>query len=166
MRWPGVIPEGAICNKLSATLDILPTLASITGAPLPDQRIDGVNILPLLKGEPEANPRDHFYYYYQTNSLEAVRKDHWKLVFPHEYRTYEGIMPANDGWPGKYVFKKTGLELYDLRRDPGEHYDVKDLYPEVVEELQALGDIARADLGDDLTSREGSNRRQPQSLRP
>ena len=68
MRWPGVIPEGEICNKLASSIDIFPTLAEITGASLPENKIDGVSILPfflviklLLRGM-------NFYYYYQPNS--------------------------------------------------------------------------------------------------
>ena len=61
MRWPGVIPAGDICNKLSSSIDILPTLAAITGSPLPEKKIDGVNILPLMLGEKDANPRHEFY---------------------------------------------------------------------------------------------------------
>jgi arylsulfatase len=51
MKWPGKIPEGTICNKLSGTIDVLPTIAAITGAKLPDHIIDGVNILSLMKGD-------------------------------------------------------------------------------------------------------------------
>jgi len=161
IRWPGVVPEGVICNKLSSTIDILPTLAKITGAKLPDHKIDGVNILPLWEGVPDANPRDHFLYYYQRNSLEAVRKGHWKLVLPHSYRSYVGVLPGNDGFPGPYAHDSTGLALYDLRRDPGEHYDVKELYPEVVEDIMPIVEAAREDLGDDLTKHKGKNRRPP-----
>jgi len=161
IRWPGVVPNGVICNKLSSTIDILPTLAEITGAKLPDHKIDGVNILPLWKGVADANPRDHFLYYYRRNSLEAVRKGHWKLVLPHSYRSYVGVLPGNDGFPGPYAHDSTGLALYDLRRDPGEHYDVKELYPEVVEEIMPIVEAAREDLGDDLTKHEGKNRRPP-----
>jgi arylsulfatase len=160
MKWPGNIPEGQICNKISATLDILPTLAEITGASLPAHKIDGISILPLLKGDKNANPRDHLYFYYHQNSLEAVRKDNWKLVFPHPSRSYEGVLPGNDGWPGEYNQIETELALYDLRRDPGEEYDVKELYPEVVVELETLADQARQDLGDDLLGLEGENVRQ------
>jgi arylsulfatase A-like enzyme len=164
MRWPGVIPAGTICEKLSSTIDLLPTFANITQAPLPKNKIDGVNILPLLKGE-DVTPRDHFYYYYQVNSLEAVREGHWKLVFPHDFRSYEGVMPGHDGFPGGFSKGHSELALYDLRRDPGEHYDVKEMFPEVVKQLEALGDQARRDLGDDLTGMEGANRRQPESIR-
>ncbi len=53
----------------------------------------------------------------------------------------------------------TGLALYDLRRDPGERYDVKSQNTEVVEKIEKLVEIAREDLGDDLTGRPGKNRR-------
>ncbi|MEL7586152.1 MAG: sulfatase [Prolixibacteraceae bacterium] len=161
MKWPGVIPEGIVCNKLAATIDILPTLAAITRAPLPEKRIDGVNIFPLMKGDSSAEPRQHLYYYYQKNSLEAVRNGNWKLVLPHKYRSYEGVMPGQDGYPGEYAQSETGMALYDMRRDPGERYDVKELYPEVVRELTGLAEQAREDLGDDLTGRSGKNRREP-----
>ena len=161
MKWPGVIPEGRVCNKLACTIDILPTLAEITETHLPEKKIDGVNILPLLTGDSLANPREILYYYFHENSLDAIRKDNWKLVFPHEYVSYEGIIPGNDGFPGKTARHETGLALYNLRRDPGERYDVKSLYPEVVSELTKLADQAREDLGDDLTGNPGKNRRKP-----
>lgn len=159
MRWPGTIPVGKICNNLASTIDILPTLAEITGAGLPDHKIDGVSILPLLRGVKDANPRDHFYYYYQLNALEAVRKGHWKLVLPHPSRSYEGVLPGKDGYPGEYNHIDVPLALYDLRRDPGERYDVKEQNPEIVQELQDLADQARQDLGDDLTNTPPTNNR-------
>lgn len=161
VKWSGVVPQGVINNKLSATIDILPTLAAITGAELPAHKIDGVNILSLFKGEPDADPRDYFYYYYRKNSLEGVRMGHWKLVLPHSYRSYVGVLPGNDGFPGKYAKDSTGLALYNLRRDPGEHYDVKELYPNVVEDIMVLVEQARKDIGDELTGYEGKNRRPP-----
>lgn len=162
MKWPGNIPEGKICNKLSGTIDLLPTLAAITEAKLPENKIDGVNILPLLLGDANASPRRSFYYYYNKNSLEAVQKDYFKLVLPHRYRSYCGVLPGKDGWPGKVGTDSVKtVELYDLRRDPGERYDVKELYPEIVEELQKIVEEARQDLGDDITNRQGSNRRKP-----
>ena len=121
MRWPGHIAEGTICNKLASTIDLLPTLAAITNSPLPEKKIDGVNILPLLLGDENANPREIFLYYYRKNSLEAVRKGTWKLVFAHPGRTYIGFKPGFDGFPGptneNFKFEEA---LYDLRRDKGE----------------------------------------------
>ena len=150
MRWPGVIPAGTICNKLACSIDILPTLAEITGARLPEKKIDGVSILPLMTGVEDASPRHEFYYYYEQNSLEAVQRDYWKLVLPHKSRTYNGVKPGADGWPGPTgTVTVKSPQLYDLRRDPGEWYDVAEYYPEKVKELQALAEEARKDLGDD-----------------
>ncbi|MBA4409600.1 MAG: sulfatase [Bacteroidota bacterium] len=162
MKWPGHIQEGTICNKLASTIDILPTLAAITYSPLPEKKIDGVNILPLLLGDENANPRESFLYYYRKNSLEAIRKGDWKLVFAHPGRTYIGYKPGFDGFPGGTNENYPHEEgLYDLRRDPGERYDVKEYYPEVVAELKKLSDEAREDLGDDIQKIEGKNRREP-----
>jgi len=158
VRWKGVAPAGLVCNKLTSTIDLFPTIASICGAKLPDKKIDGVDILPLLKGDMEATPRKYFYYYYRKNHLEAVRRDDWKLVLPHEGRSYEGQAPGNDGFPGKATENTPfALGLYDLRRDPAERYDVKGTYPDILAELQKVAEEAREDLGDEITKRAGKN---------
>ncbi|MCB0600991.1 MAG: sulfatase [Saprospiraceae bacterium] len=158
--WPDHVPAGVISNRLSSAIDVLPTIAEVTGAELPAQHIDGVSIWDVLKGDPDANPRTTFYYYYRRNNLEAIRHGNWKLVFPHPGRTYEGFTPGKDGMPGpnNENFNFEG-GLYDLRRDPGERYDVKFANPDIVKELERLADEARKDLGDELTGAEGENRR-------
>ena len=160
MRWPGLIPAGDICNKLASSIDILPTIAEITGAPLPEKKIDGVSLLPILLGDKTAAPRHIFYYYYQKNALEAVQCDYWKVILPHNGISYVGASPGKDGWPGKTVsIEIKQNELYDLRRDPGENYNVADYYPEIVKELLIIAEEARDDLGDYITGNPGTNRR-------
>jgi len=161
MKWPKVISAGSISNKIAATIDVLPTIANIVSSNLPKHKIDGVDISPILEGRIDSNPRDHLYYYYGKNNLEAVRKDNWKLVFPHESRSYKNVLPKNDGHPGPYSKFTTEYALYNLRRDPGEEYNVKELYPEIVKELENLAEIARNDLGDNLNKRIGNNIREP-----
>ena len=165
MMWKGVIPEGTVCNKLASGIDILPTLSAITSSTLPKNKIDGVSLLPLLRAEENSNPRQSFYYYYRKNSLEAVTNGNWKLVFPHPGRTYLNSPPGSDGSPG-VVNENFPFEggLYDLRRDPGERYDVRDAYPEIVKDLEKIALEAREDLGDDLTGHPGKNRRSPGRL--
>ncbi len=161
MRWPKLIPAGSVTGQLAATIDIFPTLASITGTSIPIHIIDGVDILPILRGDFDCEPRTNFYYYYNRNSLEGVRMGTWKMVLPHVARSYVGVLPRDDGKPGAYAKDSCGLMLFDLRRDPGEHYDVKAMYPDILQKLQKIAEQARADLGDDLTKEEGKNRRQP-----
>jgi len=155
MRWKSKIKEGQICNQLISAIDIFPTIASICDVPLPPHKIDGINIWSLMSGATEISPR-RYYYYFEGFSLKAVRNERWKLVFPHNYVSYEEDSPGKDGLMGKTSSKKVKeIELYDLRRDPGERYDVKNLFPDIVAELTKVAEEARDDLGDALTSREG-----------
>ena len=154
MRWPKTINSGRINNKIAATIDIYPTIADIVGHKKFKNKIDGVSLMPILEELPEAEPRNELYYYY-GKELIAVRKGKWKLVFPHTYRSYENVEPGKDLHPGPYGRGKAGLELYDLANDIGERIDLAQTYPDVVMDLEILGEKARSILGDKLTDRIG-----------
>jgi arylsulfatase A-like enzyme len=158
-RWKDKIPGGLISNKLAATIDLFPTIAAICGLSLPNHPIDGIDIMPLLLGQ-DRNPRKYLYYYYDRNNLKGVRRDDWKLILPHKGRSYKGYKPGQGGFPGETNERYSAeMALYDLRRDPGEAYDVQNLYPEIVTELLQVAEMAREDLGDELTERIGKNTR-------
>ena len=158
-RWPKKIPAGTICHEPAMTIDLLPTIAKLIGADLPEQKIDGLDIWPLLACTPGAkSPHEALYFYYGTNNLEALRAGRWKLMLPHTFRSLTGT-PGKDGVPDGYTYPKCELELYDLATDVGEQHNVLSDHPEVVKRLQALAEAARDDLGDALTKREGRNRR-------
>lgn len=161
MQWKGTIPAGSVCNKLAVNIDLLPTFAHISGAAMPSHKTDGVNLFSLLQGDTKSTPRTSFLYYYRRNSLEAVSDGEFKLIFPHPTRTYEGFAPGNDGMPGRVDENKMLDEkiLIDLRRDPGERYNVLSQYPEAAGRLEQMANEAREDLGDDLQKKEGKNRR-------
>lgn len=161
MYWKGTITEASTCNNLTSNIDIFPTVAELSGAPLPQNKIDGVSLLPLIRQDKEANPREWFAYYFNQNDLEAVTDGMYKLVFPHKYTTYTEFVPGNDGQPGQLSnmeIKK--LELYDLRRDPGERYNVVSQYPEEVIKLQKIANSIREDLGDKLNRMPSKNARE------
>ncbi len=160
MHWPNRIPKAVQCDNIAASIDLLPTIAAITGAKLPENRIDGVNIISLLENHEDVNPRDSYYYYY-CGELRAVREGNWKLYFPHETRSYLGQIPGENGYPGKTTKINIGLELYNLDADISEKNNVADKHPEIVEALKLLGDKARTDLGDKLTDVKGQNVRLP-----
>ncbi|HYH55211.1 MAG TPA: sulfatase, partial [Anseongella sp.] len=166
MRWKGKIPAGTISNKLASTIDLLPTVAGLCKARLPAREIDGVDISALLRGDTRAEPRKDFAYYYNRNSLEAVRKGPWKLVLPHVSRTYLKDLPGYGGFPGKISLDTVELALYNLHADPGESLDLKDTFPKVVNELQEIAERYRESLGDDLSGRAGNERREPASIKP
>ena len=163
MRWPGEIPAGRVCSEPAMTIDILPTIAGLIGAELPQHKIDGQDIWPLLSGQPGATSPQEAYYFYWGRHLQGIRSGKWKLHFPHEYRSLKGE-PGRDGLPGQYMQLKTGLALYDLENDIEELHNVADQYPEVVKRLQTLAEKARKDLGDSATGQEGEGVRPPGRL--
>lgn len=167
IRWDKHIRGGRICDKLASGIDFLATFAKIADAPMPELKTDGVSLLPLFKDEKAESPRKYFNYYYRGNDLEAVTDGRFKLVFPHKYRSYEGFKPGKDGKPGRVnEFKPlTETLLFDLLRDQGERYNVYDIYPEKVKELETYADEVRKDLGDNLTKNAGSGRRQAGKLK-
>ena len=148
VRWPGHTPSGTVCNKLACAIDLMPTLASVTGGNLSENKIDGVDISSLFTGDFKAEPRQTLLYYYGRNNLNAVRKGNWKLVLPHVYQSYN-TEPGRDGYAGKRI--RTVVEepeLYNMMRDPGERYNVIGYNPEKAGEIMSLVEEARKELGD------------------
>jgi arylsulfatase A len=91
-RWPGVVPEGKVCEDLIDVSDFFPTLAELGRAELPaGVTLDGHSFAPQLRGE-AGQPRE--WVYAGFNGRSFLRDERWKL-------TYSG-------------------ELYDLTRDPEE----------------------------------------------
>jgi arylsulfatase len=157
IRYPNGLKGGRNLDTPVMAIDILPTLAEITGSALPDRIIDGKSVWKLLSGDSKESPQEAYYFYYRVNELHGVRYDKWKLYFPHNYRTMEGQQPGKDGLPGDYVyFDLKEIELYDLSVDLGETTNVAATYPEVVEKIKQLADTMRNKLGDSLREMEGT----------
>ena len=146
VRWPGSIPAGHTSAALTTSMDLLPTIAALVGAPLPEGKIiDGKDIRPILFAEPGAASPHIAFYYYRDDRLQAVRSGRWKL---HVYRP---------DWGNDNFMTAPGLLLYDLHTDIGETVNVADQYPDVVRQLLALANDARSDLGDAVTGQTGAN---------
>ncbi|MCA8956724.1 MAG: arylsulfatase, partial [Planctomycetes bacterium] len=144
------------------TIDVLPTVAKLIGADLPQRRIDGRDIWPLVVGEAGARSPHEAYYLYYGRQLQAVRAGRYKLHFPHPYRTLNGRRGGTGGRPVPYDQAEIGSALFDLEVDPGETRDVRDAHPEVVARLSQLAEVMRADLGD--RGRRGAGERAPGRL--
>jgi arylsulfatase A-like enzyme len=114
-NWPGHIKPGAVDGVIHM-VDMFPTLASLTGAPLAKSKpLDGVNVWDVIS-EGKPSPRTEVVYNIEP-FRGAVRKGDWKLV----WRT---PLPS-------------ALELYDLKEDPSEKNNVAGQHPEIVRDLQA-----------------------------
>jgi arylsulfatase len=185
-RWPGHVPAGRTVDELACSMDLFVALTKLAGAALPRTKLDGLDLRPLLLGEPGAKARETFWYY-SGEELHAVREGDWKLHVPHEYLTVAAA-PGKGGKPSNYGnlepqsielsgirgiasrhgyrVEKLPLSLYNLRDDLGESRNVAAAHPEVVERLQKIVVEARADLGDSITGAPATHARPAGDVRP
>ena len=111
IRWPGKIPAGKVVDDFLTSLEIVPTLLSAIGASPPkDLKLDGFDMLPVLRGE-KASPRTEMFW--QHRSDKAARVGHWK-----------------------WLDSAKGKGLYDLRSDVGENHDLTEDRPEIAKMMR------------------------------
>ncbi len=151
MWWPGTVPAATTCDKLSTTMDLLPTSAALAGKPFePARPIDGHDIRPLIAGRDGAeSPYEAFYYYY-ARQLQAVRSGRWKLYLPLAR-------------PTRHPHFRPGVQgealLFDVVADPGESRNLAAEHADVVARLTRLAEQMRKELGDE--NQPGSEQRPP-----
>ncbi|NVJ46344.1 MAG: sulfatase [Cytophagia bacterium] len=161
-RWPGKLEAGKTISTPMMNIDVLPTLAEVTGSALPAQTIDGKSVWKIWTGETSVSPQEAYYFYYHVNELQGVRYKNWKLYFPHTYRSLNGREGGKGGLPVPYEnLKFEEIALYDLSKDISETNNVASEHPDVVEEIKTLANGMRQRLGDALTEVEGSETREP-----
>jgi arylsulfatase A-like enzyme len=115
MRWPAVINKGSIVSAPVSHFDIFATAAGAAGAKLPsDRAIDGVNLLPFIKGEATGRPHDTLFW--RTDTYKVWREGDWKLQVTE--------LPKQD-W------------LYNLAVDPGEKNNLATKEPERLAAMKA-----------------------------
>ena len=140
IQWPSRLKAGQVYEQPVIALDILPTAAAAAAAQLPkDRKIDGVNLLPYLAGEPFRSGRSgpaapdgkktppHEILFWRMGQNHAVRKGNWKLVT-----------------------MGTQTELFDVASDIGESHDLSSAQPEVLKELQRAFDKWNAQMAEPL----------------
>jgi arylsulfatase len=116
IRWPGRIPRGQVSNEIVHELDIFPTIAAAVGADLvpKDRPIDGVNQLPFLEGrQPHSNRESALFF--TGRQVRAVKWKEWKFHY--------AFMPE------PRVTEPPLMRLFNLRSDPREESDIKDVNP-------------------------------------
>ncbi len=138
IRYPGVIKAGSQSSRAFCSLDVLPTFASLAGASLPANPIDGKNVWDLIIGKAGAVNPNAYYPFSNGSEFQGVISGDgkWKLHFPHGYRTL--ATPGGGGIPGKYRQDSVELSLFNMERDPTETNNVLADHPVVAARLQAL----------------------------
>ena len=111
IAWqPGAVPAGVECHVQTSTLDMLPTIAAMTGASVPqDREIDGLDVRAVLNGKFSDAPKREYSLYRSDNS---IRVGDWK-----------------------YMKAKQGARLFNLAKDVGEKNNIIKDHPGKAEEL-------------------------------
>jgi arylsulfatase A-like enzyme len=112
--WPGKVKAGSTSDFIGANWDMMPTLAELTGAKVPE-KLDGVSFLPTLLGQKQKERTDLFWVFYERGGARALRMGKWKAV----------QQPIN-----------TAIRLYDLDADIGETTDIAVKHPEIVAKMK------------------------------
>ena len=121
VRWPGKFSSGKAVERISAHIDLLPTLAHIAGIDqLPKGQVEGRSLVPLLKN-PNAKWKDRYLF------TQGAR---WKT----------GAEPTDHMWKRFAVrnerFRLVENSLYDMKADPGQTIDVAGKFPKVVKSMR------------------------------
>ncbi|QDT10349.1 sulfatase [Planctomycetes bacterium K23_9] len=125
MWGPGRIPAGTSTNAFTSTIDLLPTIASLSGKPLPTaNKIDGYDISSTFQSD--QSPRDEFVYYSAHGNLEGIRVGDWKYLEKHPRKN-----------PKQKQVPKTQYFLFNLSNDLGEQTNLYEQTPDVVAKLKA-----------------------------
>lgn len=130
-RWPGTLPAGTTSRQVGATMDVTATLLAAAGADASSARLEGIDLLPMLKGAPQERTRTIFWRNATGGSTQrAVRQGDWKLLLdgPQEF-------------------------LFNLREDIGERNDLARSNPDRVRSLKALVDRWESDVDAEAKSR-------------
>lgn len=113
IRYPNLIQQGTEVDRITANLDLLPTLCSLCRVPVPESlALDGRDLSPLLKGEINSTewPDRHLMVFRGQGERGAIRSQQWRAV---------------QARPGQWA-------LYDMESDPGETANVAKQHPELL----------------------------------
>ncbi len=121
-KWPTHFKAGMTSNQLTYFPDIMPTIASFTGAQTPSG-MDGISLKPHLTGQ-KSSDNNRYLYWEFPYSTQAARHGDWKIIRPAKSTTYE---------------------LYNLKEDPYETKDVSAQHPEIVADFMKYLSAARTD---------------------
>ena len=135
LRWPDRAKPGSVSDEPISGVDLLPTLAEITGVLVPDDRaIDGASFLPAVDGRPISRSKPLYWQYNRAGSevKVALRDGRWKIL-----ARLDGTFPnagADITAEQMAILKSAGLtdfELYDLTGDVGESTNRAEANPDL-----------------------------------
>ena len=158
IEWPAGVKQPRATDVLAVTSDILPTLCDILDLPLPERKLDGISLLPLLEGHMKERPQPICFWKYDRQREAKESPGPWldpelqrgttptSKRYEIEFANHRHPVARTAGFGGlaaimdnRYkllVPPKGPMELYDLRADTKEVTDVAGKRPDVVASLE------------------------------
>lgn len=125
--WKGHVAAGQDINQIAAHIDLLPTLAQLSGAAIPKQQVEGRSLLPLISNPDQQKWEDRF-------------------LFTHVARWKTGEEPNLSQWKNfavrnqQYRFVRNAF-LYDMQRDPEQKINIIKDHPALIAEMRQAYDL-------------------------
>lgn len=115
VRWPGKIKQGTTTSQMAITMDWSATILAAAGEKIPGSvSLDGMDLMPICKGEKDPVERTFFWRTFQRKDQQAIRKGRWK-----------------------YLKVESDEYLFDIIKDPSEKNDQKNEQQQVLKEMKA-----------------------------
>lgn len=134
VHWPGTVRPGTTSSVPISNVDLLPTFCAMTGAELPQgQPIDGVSLMPLLRGEPLQ--RRALFWHFPAYLQSYKRTDQQRDPL---FRSRPCSIIRHGDWKLHEYFENGDLELYNLKADIGETNNLAETDPDKAAELHAM----------------------------
>jgi arylsulfatase len=141
VRWPGKIAAGKDIPTLAAHIDVLPTFAALTGAPLPEGQVEGRSLLPLLEGQTTEWPDRPIFAHICRWPTGADPEKFREVNFTVRTQRYRYVGPIPSAAKGKKAgTKPAGASLYDMEKDPAQTTNIIAEQPEIAAQMKAAYD--------------------------
>jgi len=158
VAWPDQIPGDRRIDATVTHRDIFASLSEITGI-APSKPLDGKSLMPLISGSVDQlhDNETLFWDSGETQKNWVARQGDWKLVYREEAKTYQAYQLDDKGLV-KAEFRnipiQKGLQLYNLREDPGETNNLSYSQPEKVASLKKRYEAWRRQMSDRIRGRD------------
>jgi arylsulfatase len=160
-RFRARIPRGVVTRAHGCVLDMVPTVFNLCSGRLPEYKVDGVDLWPVLSGKAKEIEREAMLYFDGWN-IQCARWKNWKL---HVAR-YNAPPYAAAPQGGRVNLRLAAPELYDLSVDPEESYDVADRHPDVVAEIRGRIERLLPGFPDEVRTAWQETQARPVNTRP
>ncbi len=137
--WPGVIKSGTVSSTPAGLVDVLPSVCGLLGLEKPDRHLDGTDLTPILRGQPENWQRNQplFWHLQKSRPIVAMRDGDYSLVAEPDYELSKDNMFQEAWIPKIRSGGYRNFQMFNLSNDPQQMNNLAAENPELLEKLKS-----------------------------